>query len=313
MPMNSAGGERATTLTAYLAAGRERRNLTIRTDAHVADVTFEGTRATGVRLVDGTSIEARFVVLCAGTYGSPVVLMRSGIGPARHLRSVGIDVRLDLPGVGANLADHPGTDLACDYEGPARSAPLLHSAATFHSRTASTSGPPDLMLWLADPDLPESPPQLTIGVVLLKPRSRGEVRLRSSDPADPPRIRLPDHRDPADLDRLLEGFERAIAVAEHPAVGRLGGDARPAAARTRDELVERVLEDSYSVPHVVGTCSMGPSPADGAVVDATGRVHGTERLYVADASIMPTVPSGFTHLPTIMIAERLSELIASTI
>ena len=117
------------------------------------------------------------------------------------------------------------------------------------------------MLWLSDPE--GDPPGFEIGVVLLRPRSRGAVRLRSPDPCEPPSIELPNLNDPSDVDRL---------------------------------------------PHVVGTCSMGPRPDDGAVVDAAGRVHGTDRLSVIDASIMPDVPSGFTHIPTIMIAERLSEL-----
>jgi choline dehydrogenase len=311
MPMNSRDGTRVSTASAYLLVGRTPPNLTIRPDAQVSDVVFEGTRATGVRMLDGTVIEASCVVLCAGTYGSPPVLMRSGIGPAEHLRSFGIPVRLDLPGVGANLADHPGTDIDCGYRGAYRTAPLLHSVATFHSSGRSTNAPPDLMLWVTDPGAPENPPQFWIDIVLLKPHSRGSVRLRSADPADPPRIDLPNFREPSDLERLAQGYRRAREVASLPEIRRLCADRLPAEITDDDELRHSIRRNAYSVPHVVGTCSMGRSPNDGAVVDGSGCVHGTERLFVVDASIMPTVPSGFTHIPTIMIAERLSEQIAA--
>jgi choline dehydrogenase len=123
MPMNSRDGVRVTTADAYLPVGGTPPNLAIRPGAQVAGVVFEGTRATGVRLLSGPVIEAGWVVLCAGTYGSPAVLMRSGIGPAGHLRAHGIGIRVDLPGVGANLADHRGVDIDCGYTGPARARP----------------------------------------------------------------------------------------------------------------------------------------------------------------------------------------------
>jgi choline dehydrogenase len=311
MPMNSRDGSRATTASAYLPVGQTPPNLTIRADSQVSDVVFAGQRATGVRLLDGTVIEASCVVLSAGTYGSPPILMRSGIGRAEHLQSVGIPVRLDLPGVGANLSDHPGTDIDCGYRGAFRAAPLLHSVATFHSSGRSTNAAPDLMLWVTDPD--PNPPMFWIDIVLLKPQSRGTVRLRSADPADPPRIDLPNFREPFDLERLAEGYRRARDVASLPEIRRLCADALPAEITDDDELRRSIRRNAYSVPHVVGTCSMGTSPEDGAVVDQSGRVFGAERLFVVDASIMPTVPSGFTHLPTIMMAERLCEQIAALI
>ena len=268
---------------------------------------LDSTRATGVRLVDGAVIDAGCVVLCAGTYGSPAILLRSGIGPARHLRSVGIPVRLELPGVGANLADHAGVDIDCGYHGPARSAPLLHLVATFHSESASSDQAPDLMLWLSDPR--GDPPMFEIDVVLLRPRARGTVRLRSADPTNPPRIQLPG-LDPFDVERLAEGYRRGCEVANHPGLRRLcNAPLSPQPNRTA-ELPDLIRAESYSFPHVVGTCSMGPDPDDDAVVDASGRVHGTERLSVVDASIIPNGPSAFTHLPTIMLAERLSEQLA---
>jgi choline dehydrogenase-like flavoprotein len=163
-----------------------------------------------------SSIEAGWVVLCAGTYGSPPILMRSGIGPAAHLRSHEIPVRLDLPGVGANLADHAGVDIDCGYRGPARSAPLFHLLATFHSSATPSDEAPDLMLWLSDPR--GDPPVFEIDVGLLRPRSRGTVRLRSADPAEPPRIELPGLRDPSDAERLAEAYLRGLAFTHIPVV-----------------------------------------------------------------------------------------------
>lgn len=309
MPMSSNDGLRVTAADAYLPDDSTPTNLTIRPDTQVADLIFDGIRVTGVRLVDGTFERARCVVLAAGTYSSPAILMRSGIGPADHLRSVGVAVRHDLRGVGANLADHPGVEIETGYRGPARDTPILHSIATFHSAHVASDGPPDLMLWLYDPL--GSPPMTSIEVVLMKPRSRGSVRLRSADPLDAPRIELPKLRDPSDVDRLAEGYRRGMEVANRPEIRRLCGEAATPEALGADEARRVVRETAYSVPHVVGTCAMGTSPDEGAVVDARGRVHGTEALFIVDASIMPDAPSGFPHIVTIMMAERLSEQIAA--
>jgi len=260
-------------------------------------------------LQDGEVIEAGWVVLCAGTYGSPSILMRSGVGPAEHLRSIGIPVRLDLPGVGANLADHAGVDIDCGYRGGARTAPVLHVIATFHSSLASRNEAPDLMFWLSDPR--GDPPRFEIDVVLLRPRSRGSVRLRSRDPADPPLIELPGLRDPSDVDRLAEAYARGLEVANRPELRRLCTDPPSLGVQEDPDLRDLIRANGYSLPHVVGTCSMGCRPEDGAVVDTSGRVHGAERLSVIDGSIIPNGPAAFTHLPTIMLAERISEHFAA--
>ncbi len=311
MPMSSRDGIRVTTADAYLHARATPANLTIRGGALVAAVLFDGARARGVRLVDGSMIEASWVVLCAGTYGSPPILMRSGIGPASHLGDVGVSVLVDLPGVGGNLADHPAVALDCGYAGVGRSAPVLHSITTFHSAERSSEQAPDLMFWLCDPSGP--PGELApfeIEIVLLRPRSRGMVRLRSADPAEPPAIQLPSLSDPSDLERLAQGYHRAFDVANRPELRRLCAGTPPAESRDV-ELTTLIRAEAYSLPHVVGTCAMGPFPASGAAVDTSGRVYGTERLSVIDASIMPDIPSGFTHIPTIMIAERLAETLAT--
>jgi choline dehydrogenase len=310
MPMSSREGARVTTADAYLPAGDTPPNLTVRPDSHVAEIVFDGMRATGVRLLDGTVIEAGRVVLSAGTYGSPALLMRSGIGPPEHLHSVGLTVRGDLPGVGRNLADHAGIDIDCGYEGPARSSPILHLAATFHSDLISSSEAPDLMLWLSDPE--GDPAGFEITIMLMRPRARGSVRLRSADPGEPPLIELPDRRDPFDVERLAEGYRRALEVASRPEIRRLCAGPTSHEPAVGDELSDRIRADSFAFPHVVGTCAMGPDPERGAVVDTSGSVHGMQRLSIVDASIVPNCPSAFTHILTVMIAERLSELIADS-
>jgi choline dehydrogenase len=308
MPMSSRRGIRVTPADAYIPLGDTPANLTIRPNAQVGEVVLEGIQATGIRLVDGSVVEAGWVVLCAGVYGSPAILMRSGIGPTDQLRSHQIPIRIDLPGVGQNLADHPAIDIECGSCGPTRDAPILHLLATFHS-SASPSEAPDLMLWLSDPR--GDPPAFEIDVGLLKPRSRGSVRLRSADPTEAPRIDLPGLDDPSDVDRLAEGYLRGLEVASRPELRHRCGDPPPAEPGSSADLLALIRKGGYSLPHVVGSCAMGPHPDDGAVVDSSGRVHGAERLNVADASIIPAPSSGFTQIPTIMLAERLSEEIAS--
>ena len=298
MPMSSLDGRRVTTADAYLATTSP-AGLEIRGGAEADRILFEGTRATGVRLLDGTTVAADRVVLCAGVYGNPGILMRSGIGPADHLRSLGIDARADVQGVGENLADHPATGVDCGYVGPAAPDSILHAIATFRSSGASEDAPPDLMIWTGDPEVDD---EVELGVVLLKPRSRGRVRLRSADPREAPVIELPALNDPEDVERLAEGYRIALEAANRPELRAVCAGSAP--SEPDGDLEELIRDDAYSLPHVVGTCTMGD------VVDAREQVQGVDGVTVADASIMPEAPSGFTHFPTIMIAERLSEQIA---
>jgi choline dehydrogenase len=305
IPMSSRDGLRVTTADAYLPLEATPPNLTIRANAQVAEILFAGTKATGVQLLDGSVTEAGRVALAAGAYGSPAILMRAGIGPAEHLRSLGIPVRIELPGVGANLADHAGVDIDCCYRGRARDAPILHLLATFHSIGTASDEAPDLALWLSDPR--GDPPIFEIDVVLLRPRSGGSVRLRSADPAAPPLVDLPNLREPGDAERLLEGYRRGLELASRPELRRLCTDGPSPQVHADGEQADLIRTEVYRFPHVVGTCAMGPRPEDGAVVDIAGCVHGAEQLSIIDASIVPNAPSAFTHIPTIMLAERLSE------
>ena len=311
MPMSSSSGRRVTAVDAYLPPESQPPRLAVRPDSTVARVLLDADRATGVRLVDGTEIRAEAVILAAGTYGSAPILMRSGIGPSDHLRSVNVEVQVDLPGVGANLADHSGVDLDSGWRRTGTDGPILHSIATFRGSAAPSGSGPDLMFWVSDPAGDE--PRFYLDPVLLRPLSRGSVRLRSADPAEPPRIALPGLRESADLDRLVEGYRRGLDLANRPEIRRLCQEPAPSDPGNLAALRRAVVENAYSIPHVVGTCAMGPSPESGAVVDALGRVYGVSGLAVVDASIMPEPPSGFPHIITIMIAEHLSEKLAAAV
>jgi choline dehydrogenase len=305
MPMSTREGRRLTTLQAYLQRDTLPASLRISADSHVDRVLVDGGRTLGVRLVDGTEVAADSVILSAGTYGSPAILMRSGVGPAAHLREMGIDVVTDLPGVGDNLADHPGTDLDAGFSGDASCEALRHTIATYRSRRQPAGGPPDLMFWVHEPS--EGDGRLYLDPILLKPESRGSVRLRSANPLDPPRIKLPGIPADRDVERLMEGYELGLAIANHRSIRALVAEPAPATPSGAAELRERVIANAYSLPHVVGTCRMGPSPDAGDVVDADGRVHGVDGLRVIDASVIPDAPSGFPHLVTIMVAEHLAQ------
>lgn len=313
MPMSSRAGVRVTAVDAYLPSAATPPALTVRPDSPVDRVLLGAGRATGVRLIDGTDIAADLVILAAGVYGSPAVLMRSGIGLAGHLRELGIPVRVDLPGVGANLADHPGVDLDSGWRGPGAGdgEPILHSIATFRSAGQALDAGPDLMFWVTDPFGAE--PRLFLDPILLKPLARGSVRLRSADPLEAPRITLPVVGEAADVDRFVEAYRLGLELANHPEIRRLSPETAPPAPPGREAPSRIVMNNAYSIPHVVGTCAMGPRPGDGAVVDAGARVHGVDGLMVVDASIIPKPPSGFPHVITLMLAEHLAERLVAQI
>jgi choline dehydrogenase len=262
----------------------------------------QGGVARGVVLRDGSRIGGDETVVCGGTYGSPALLLRSGIGSAEELTALGIPVVADVPGVGRNLADHPAVEIEPGWSGTA-SGLVLHSIASWRGAPTLPEESPDLLFWLADPS--GDPALFSIECVLMRPRSRGQVSLRSADPADPPRISLPSLTEQADVDRLAEAALRAREVALQPALRGLCAD-DPTGLPARGAALDQWVRDNrYSVPHVVGTCAMGLKPSDGAVVDAKGRVHGIEHLRVVDASILPDPPSGFPNLVTMMVAERI--------
>ncbi len=315
-PRNALDGVRMSTAMTYLASARGRPNLTIRAEVPVDRVEVRNGRATGVRLIGGEVVVAGAVVLAAGAYASPAILARSGIGPARHLAEIGIDVIVDLPGVGQNLIDHPlvAVDLPTR---PGVTGPRFQAMATVRSHLAPADGAPDLHLFVAGPfdvstDL--SPSGAVFGLVtgVVLPRSRGSLRLRSAEPLAPPHIDIGHLRHPDDLSRLVEATILARRISRTDPLAELiaGDELAPGPAISDDDhdaLADSITSRVESYHHPVGTCRIGRDPDSGAVVDLRGRVHGVERLYVADASVIPTIPSAGTNVPTIMVAERIAE------
>jgi choline dehydrogenase len=301
MPMNSVGGRRGTTVDLL---AKPHPNLELRPDSTAVEVVFNGRVASGVRLDDGTNIQTGIVVLTAGVYGSPCLLMRSGIGPGEYLAELGIPVRGDLPGVGRNLCDHPAVSLDLGYRGVQRPGALLQTLAIFASPCAGENGGPDLALWSSDPE--GDPAEGWLDVVNLRPNARGSVSLTSSDPSEQPRISLPTPTQ-EDVLALCHGVHRALDLLTTTSLQSIRNHPSEALPEESEHLATWVRANAYSVPHTVGTCSMGASPANGAVVDSTGRVHGVDGLYVADASILPGPPTGFPHLVAVMMASRITD------
>lgn len=331
-------GQRCSAATAYLKPVLSRPNLTVSTGAQATGLLFEGRRAVGVAyLRDGRAEEARAereIILCGGAVNSPQLLMLSGIGPGAHLASLGIPVVMDLPGVGQNLQDHlmGAVAFACTRPITMASADklgnlvnyLLFKKGPLTSNVAEAGG-----FIRSDPDLPapdlqfmfgptyylshgfNNPPGhgFSIGPVLLRPESRGQLTLSSRDPLAPPLIQPNYFASEADVRVMAEGMRIARAIAEAKAFAPFRGEEFCPGQRARSE--ETLIEFTRSVVetlyHPVGTCKMG---RDGlAVVDPQLRVHGVTRLRVVDASVMPTIIGGNTNAPTIMIAEKAADLV----
>ncbi len=313
-PRNVRDGLRMSTALTHLAAARGRPNLAIRAGAAVDRVELHGTTARGIRLAGGEIIEADAIVVTAGSYASPATLLRSGIGPAAVLRDLGIGVAADLPGVGENLIDHPlaAVDLPTT---PGLAGPSFQVMLTLRSSLADPGGPPDLHLFAAGPfDDTASPSGGVFGIVagLVAVHSRGSVRLRSADPADPPRIDIAHLRHPEDVARMVEAALHARRLSRTPPLAGFvtGAEVAPGPTIGDDDttgLARSIRQRVGSYHHPVGTCAMGARPDNGAVVDARGAVHGIGRLWVADASVMPTIPAANTNLSTIVIAERIAQ------
>ena len=277
---------------------------------------------------------SREVILCGGAINSPQLLLLSGIGPADHLSTVGIDVVMDLPGVGQNLQDHPAGAVAHDCLQPLtlltaekignvvnyllrKRGPLTSNVgeAVAFIRTQPDASAPDIELIFAPAYFLyhgfESPKKhgFTLGVVLLRPQSRGRLQLRSVDPLAPPIIRPNYFAEAQDLQTMVAGIKAARQIAQStPLTPYRGVETVPGPAATDDAAIgDEIRRRFQSLYHPVGTCKMGSDPL--AVVDSHLRVHGIDGLRVVDASIMPTLIGGHTHAPTVMIAEKAVELL----
>ena len=337
------GGERCTVARAYLY-GKPRPNLHLIADATVLRVSFDGARATGVEVARaGRSerIEARAeVILAAGAFNTPQLLMCSGIGPAAHLREHGIAVQHDAPDVGRNLIDHidftynkrvhSSETVGYSLRGAAKMVPglmryLRGRRGMFTTNVAEAGGflksrpeleRPDLQLHFCTALVDDHSRRLHWGhgyslhVCVLRPASRGTVTLASADAREAPVIDPRFLSDARDLDLLVEGARIARRILDAPSLLRMGGrEIYTQAGQSDAELRATIAAHADTIYHPVATCRMGGDAQ--SVVDPQLRVRGATHLRIADASVMPTLIGGNTNAPTVMIGERAADLIVA--
>ena len=315
LPLNNPDGIRWSTALGYLTMARDRPNFTISADSHTTRVLFDKTRAIGVEFRRGGKLHTSFaadVVLCAGAIGSPHLLMLSGVGPKDQLEAAGIDVRLDSPGVGQNLRDHPGVNVRWRADdrfpmpnleiGPQKVA-LRYTARGSEDRNDMIT----VMRWNSE----RREFLMTAGLYLAK--ASGELRLDSRDPFQQPILdyHLLDH--PDDLSRMRDAVQMQIEFGKHRAydgILKALTDPLQADLESDDALDNWLLANASTMHHVSCTTRMGPSSDPMAVVDQYGQVHGIDGLRIADISIMPDCPRANTNAPAIMIGERMADFMS---
>ncbi|MEO5696136.1 MAG: choline dehydrogenase [Burkholderiaceae bacterium] len=338
-------GWRWSTARGYLKPARQRTNLRVECDAQASGLVIEGRRVVGVRYRQGGAMKvARCtaeVLLAAGAIQSPQLLQLSGIGPAALLRKHGIDVVQDLPGVGENLQDHLQIRLTFECTQPTtndqlnswfgqarlglqwllyRSGPLavgINQGGCFMRALPDEAKTPDIQFHVAtlSADMAGGKVHpfsgMTLSVCQLRPESRGHIRIRSTDPFEPPEMQ-PNYL-ATDLDRRtnVAAVKAARSIAASPAMkGLIKREVKPGPDTNDDAaLLEYCRNNGATIFHPSGTCAMGQDPAAGAVVDARLRVHGMQGLRVVDCSVMPTLVSGNTNAPAVMMAEKAVDMI----
>jgi len=319
-------GERCSSAAAYIKPVLDRPNLTVETRAHATEIRFDGDRAIGVTYeqdgVEHTPDVTGEVVVCGGAYNSPQLLLLSGIGPADHLTDHGIDVRVDLPGVGRNLQDHLFTFVVYERTDEAGPAPTSNIGEGGGYTYVDESEPaPDLQFHFCPVYYMDhgfgNPEGLgfSIGATQVRPESVGTVELASADPMDDPIIDPQYLTAEPDLAVLREGIEKARRIAQAEPFDEIRGEERWPGndVQTDAEIEAHVRETCHTVYHPAGTCKMGPADDEMAVVDPQLRVRGVDGLRVADTSIMPKITSGNTNAPAIAIGERVADLITQGI
>ncbi|PIY28445.1 MAG: glucose-methanol-choline oxidoreductase [Comamonadaceae bacterium CG_4_9_14_3_um_filter_60_33] len=337
-------GERHSAAKAYVTPNLSRPNLTLFTGAHTTRIVMDGKRAVGVEYEhEGQTRRLkcrREVLLCAGAIQSPQILMLSGIGPREQLLARQIQPIHHLAGVGQHLHDHIDVVQVVDAPrakelfgvSPSAAVRILKGVFEWRRQRSGmlttnfaeaggfiksdpTETVPDLQLHFVIGKLINHGRTTTIGhgyschVCLLRPLSRGSVRLASKDPLALPLVDPAFLHEPDDMARMVRGFKQVRRILAQPALAQFGGRelAATATAQTDAEIEQAIRNLGDTIYHPVGSCRMGPGPMD--VVDAELRVHGLQGLRVVDASIMPSVVSGNTNAPVIMIAEKAADLI----
>ena len=337
------GGRRSSAAVAYLNPARKRANLRIETGTTVTRILIEKGRAIGVECTRGKRTLVyradQEVVVSTGAIATPKLLMLSGIGPAGEIGRHGIKVHADLPGVGQNLQDHieislvyqlngphsydkykklhwkalAGLNYALFRNGPASSNLIEGGAFWWGNRSEAT---PDIQYFMVvgagieeGVDAVPGGNGCTVNLGQIRPRSRGEVTLQSADPAENPRVAPRYFSDPYDLEAITDGTMAALDIMTQPAISKfVTARHTPAPSlKSREEIRAFCVKDAHAALHPAGTCRMGAD--DRAVVDPKLRVHGIERLRVADASVMPTLISGNPNSVCIMIGERAADFL----
>ena len=339
-------GRRCSAAVGYLRPVMQRKNLTVKTGVFVQRIVLSKGRAQGVEVIEGGQLQrfdaTKEVILTAGAVGSPKLLMLSGIGPAKHLREVGGSVVHDLPGVGQNLHDHFSTDVTWVLNGPHsydKYKKLHWKLAAGIQYYAFGSGPvasniveagafwwgnrrqektPDLQFhFLAGAGVEKGVGDVpggngaTCNSYFTRPRSRGAVTLRSSNPEDAPIVDPNSFAEPYDLERHIEALKITQEVGRTRAMRRfVSAEHFPGpVCKSKQDYIEMSRASARSSYHPVGTCKMGSSRDEMAVVDPQCRLHGIDGLRVCDSSIMPRVVSSNTNAPTIAMAEKAADLI----
>lgn len=340
--MSRNGRFRGSTAQTFLKRARQRRNLSIETGALATRLLFEGTRCTGVRVLQNQRervFRAREVILSGGTINSPHLLQISGVGSGEHLNSIGVPVVHDLPGVGQNLSDHFATRISIRLRDAQTINQLAQgwrlwrevakfglmgnglltfgvSSAQAYLRTREELAKPDIQFLFTpasyDParfGALERKPGATIAISLADPQSRGTILAKSPDPATPPSLRPNYLSVPTDVQTMISGIRaaREIFAAEAFAPQRVEETSPGADVESDDALEQFARTNGTTIYHIVGTCRMGEDPM--AVVDSRLCVRGIQGLRVVDASIMPTVTTGNTNATAIMIGEKGAAMI----
>ena len=315
-PVDVIDGVRQNTGLVYLTDEvRHRPNLKISGDVLVDRVLFDQRRAVGVITASGAEIPAGEVILASGTYGSPAILLRSGVGPAADLASLGIDVVADLP-VGQHLHDQPFYYNAYALKPEALDMRPAVGALLWTPSSEARDDQLDIHIAVTHLLPPEYSPTggaITLSVAVVKPDSRGTLRLRSRDPREQPDIDCNYLSEGRDARRLLEGVKLARRIGRNPALARfIELEIMPGDAVGEDQLADVIASNLASYGHPVATAPMGGPDDSWSVVDSHGAVKGIDGLRVVDASIMPVVPSVALNPTTIMIAERIAKAVYAT-